>query len=310
MTDITGASTDTTDPTTPMDANLSRRAFVAISTSAAAVASTGGPVLAADATLGQTHPPLVAEDDPDIIVERPQLDRPGGAIDAYAAYPRGAVKTTPGVVVVQHIWGIDTSIRDTVRRFAKAGYVSIAPDLFSRLGAPSGDGASDFSIFSPVAQKLVDDQVDGDIAAGAVWIRSRAGVAPGVRPPKIGVNGFCMGGSISLRAAVDSPQFDAAAVWYGKIRQATSALGRATEISIAYTDKVLMPIVGSFGGRDTSIPVDDVRTLQARLKVPNDLKIYDEAGHAFFDDQRQSYVASAATDGWRRTLAWFAKYLA
>lgn len=306
--------TDLTDPTIPMDANLSRGAFVAISTSAAAVGGAAtlagaAPVLAADGTLGQTHPPLIAEDDPGIVVERPHLDRPGGAIDAYAAYPRDAAKTTPGVVVVPHIWGVDTSIRDVVRRFAKAGYVAIAPNIFARLDFPNGDGATNFTLFSPLAQKLVDDQVDGDIAAGADWIRSHAGVAPSVRPPKIGVNGFCMGGTIALRASVDSPQFDAAAVWYGKIRQATSILGRATEISLAYTDKVLMPVVGSFGGRDTSIPRDDVTALQARLKVPNDLKIYDEAGHAFFDDQRQSYVASAADDGWSRTLAWFAKYL-
>ena len=301
---------DVIDPTAATDPHLSRRAFVAISTGAAAAVAGGAPALAADGTMGATHPPLVAEDDPDIVVERPRLDRPGGAIDAYAAYPRGATKTTPGVVVVQHVWGVDTSIRDVVRRFAKAGYVSIAPDLYARLGAPSGDGGTDFSIFSPIAQKLVDDQVDGDIVAGAAWIRSRAGVGSDVRPPKVGVNGFCMGGSIALRASVDSRQFDAAAVWYGKIRQATSPAGRATEISMAYTDKVLMPIVGSFGGRDTSIPADDVHTLAARLRVESDLKIYDEAGHAFFDDQRQSYVASAAADGWRRTLAWFGKHLA
>jgi carboxymethylenebutenolidase len=299
---------DLTDPTIPMDDSLSRRAFVALSAVAAAAAS-AAPALASDSALGQTHPPLVAEDDPDIVVERPHLDRPGGAIDAYAAYPRGAVKTTPGVVVVQHVWGVDTSIRDVIRRFAKAGYVSVAPNLYSRLDAPSGDGATDFAPFSAVSQKLVDDQVDGDIVAGAVWIRNRAGLGPDVRPPKVGVNGFCMGGSIALRATVDSPQFDAAAVWYGKIRQATNVEGHATDISLGYADNVLMPIVGSFGGRDSSIPADDIRALHARLTVPNDLKIYDEAGHAFFDDQRKSYVASAATDGWNRTLAWFAKYL-
>jgi len=301
---------DANDPTIPMDANLSRRAFVALSSTVAVVAGAGGtPVMAGDVKLGQTHPPFVAEDDPDIIVERPNLDRPGGAIGAYAAYPRNAMKTTPGVVVVPHIWGVDTSIRDVVRRFAKAGYVSISPNIFSRLNPPDGDGASDFAQFSPLPQRLVDDQVDGDIAAGAVWIRARAGTSPDARPPKVGVNGFCMGGSIALRATVDSPQFDAAAVWYGQIRQATSVKGRATEISMAYTDNVLMPIVGSYGGRDTSIPADDVRSLAARLKVPNDLKIYDEAGHAFFDDQRQSYVASAASDAWARTLDWFGKHL-
>jgi carboxymethylenebutenolidase len=299
---------DVEDPTKPMDANLSRRAFVAMSAGAAAV-TTISAASAADDALGRFHAPLVPEDDPGLIVERPRLDRPGGAIDAYSARPRDAGPSTPGVVVVQHVWGVDAQIRDVVRRFAKAGYVTVAPDLYGRLTPPNGDAATDFTLFSPLAQKLVDDQVDGDIAAGARWIRQRAGVGADARPPKVGVTGFCMGGSITVRASVDSPQFDAAAVWYGKIRQATSADGRATAISLAYGDHVLMPLLGSFGGRDTSIPADDIRALQTRLKVPNDLKIYDEAGHAFFDDQRDRYVASAATDAWTRTLSWFATYL-
>lgn len=301
---------DTVDPTQESRTEMSRKAFVAIST--AAVASTAAaPAIAASggATLGETHPPLAPEDDPAISIEHPKLDRPGDAIDAYAAYPRDAETTTPGIVVVQHIWGVDTQIRDVVRRFAKAGYVAIAPDLYSGLGAPNGDGLSDYTVFSPFAAKLVDAQVDGDIASGATWIRTRARVAADARPPKVGVIGFCMGGSITIRASVDSPQFDAASVFYGKIRQATSTDGPVTAISIAYGDHVLVPLLGSFGGRDASIPTDDVRALRPRLKVPNDLKIYDEAGHAFFDDQRGRYVDSAAQDAWMRTLAWFERYL-
>jgi carboxymethylenebutenolidase len=301
---------DTVDPTQPSRIEMSRKAFVTLSTAVVASAA-AQPAIAAtsDSSLGRAHAPLVPEDDPAIATERPTLDRPGGAIDAYAAYPRDADAAIPGVVVVQHIWGVDTQIRDVVRRFAKAGYIAIAPDLYSRMKAPSGDGLTDYTVMSPFAAKLVDAQADGDIAAGATWIRARARVGPDARPPKIGVTGFCMGGSITIRASVDSPQFDAAAVWYGKIRQATSADGPATAISLAYGDKVLMPLLGSFGGRDASIPADDVRAIQPRLKVPNDLKIYDEAGHAFFDDQRERYVDSAAQDAWKRTLSWFGRYL-
>ena len=299
---------DIVDPTQAKDINLSRRAFVALSTGAAAAGSFNA-ARAADMALGQVHAPLVAENDAAIVVERPNLERPGGSIDAYAAYPRDASRTTPGVVVVQHIWGVDTQIRDVVRRFAKAGYVSVAPNLYARFNAPPGDGLTDYTAFGPFAQKLVDAQVDGDVLAGAAWIRKRAGESVDARPPKVGVTGFCMGGSIALRASVDSPQFDAAAIWYGKVRQAASSDGPATPIALDYADEVRMPFLGSYGGRDTSIPVDDVRALQTRLKVPNDIKIYDEAGHAFFDDQRKSYVASAAVDAWDRTLAWFDKYL-
>src|SRR5579859_6131240 len=145
---------DVEDPTAPMDANLSRRAFVAMSAGAAAV-TTIHAAAAADVPLGRFHPPLVPEDDPALIVERPRLDRPDGAIDAYAARPCDAGPSTPGVVVVQHVWGVDAQIRDVVRRFAKAGYVTIAPDLYGRLKPPNGDAATDFTLFSPLAQKLV-----------------------------------------------------------------------------------------------------------------------------------------------------------
>jgi len=83
-------------------------------------------------------------------------------------------------------------------------------------------------------------------------------------------------------------------------------------MALAYADEIRTPVCGSFGERDTSIRGDDVRALARKLKalgIPNDIKVYAEAGHAFFDDQRASYVASAATDAWMRTLAFFAKYL-
>jgi len=105
-----------------------------------------------------------------------------------------------------------------------------------------------------------------------------------------------MGGGIALRVAVGSNAFDACAIWYGKV-------------TVAEADALKIPMAGSYGARDTSIPADGVREFQARLRVPSDVKIYPEAGHAFFDDRRNSYVPSAAEDAWMRTTAWFATYL-
>ena len=299
---------DLTDPDTSTNADLSRRTFLGVAAGAAALGATMTHVLADDQRFGTFHDPIVKEDDPDINVERAALARRDGSISAYAAYPRAVSKTTPGVVIAQHVWGVDAHIRDVVRRFAKAGYVTIAPDLYARFNAPSGDSATDFTIFRDYAQKLVDAQVDGDLEAAALWIRARVGSGPAQRPPKIGVTGFCMGGAIALRQSVDSQAYDAAAIWYGKVRLGPSG-GPPTEMSLAYADEIRVPLLGSFGARDSSIPVEDVRALQARLKVPNDVKIYENAGHAFFDDQRSAYVASAAADAWNRTLAWFARYL-
>lgn len=300
------------DPSGSTALELGRRAFIGMSVGAAALGATLSGALASVADMGKPHPPLVAEDDPGIHVERPQLRREQRVIDAYAAYPQTHDVTTPGIVIAQHIWGVDAQIRDTVRRLAKAGFVTIAPDLYAGLGAPSGDGATDHRPFADVAAKLVDAVVDGDIMSGATWIRARVGARAFQRPPKIGVMGFCMGGGIALRAAVDDARaFDAAVIFYGKVRWGATNPddGPATEMALAYTDDLHLPLMGQFGERDTGIKADDVRAMRARLKVPNDIKIYPEAGHAFFDDTRDRYVASAAADAWTRTLRWFGTYL-
>jgi carboxymethylenebutenolidase len=300
------------DPTTSTAAQLGRRAFIGLSAVAAAGGAGAVRALAQDTQLGKPHPPFVPEDDPQITVERPQLTGAQGTIEAYAAFPKDNTVRTPGIVIAQHIWGVDAQIRDTVRRLAKAGFVTIAPDLYWGLGAPNGDGATDHTPFAAVAAKLVDAVVDDDLRVAAAWVRSRVGQGPLQRPPRVGVMGFCMGGSIALRAAVDDTNvFDAAVVFYGKVRW--GALneddGPATEMALAWTDELKVPLMGQFGARDTSIKPDDVRAMQAKLRVPNDVKIYDEAGHAFFDDTRARYVQSAAEDAWKRTLAWFYTYL-
>lgn len=278
------------DPTQSTDPRVRRATFVGATAAAAAGTAVLGTAFA-QSDLGQSHPPIVAENDPAIVVEHVELQTPDGAIPAYAAAPKGATATTPCVVVVMAIWGVDVSIRDVVRRFAKAGFAAIAPDLYGRLGAPSGDGVSDISIFRPLAQKLQRPQAAADIKTAAQWLKARHSNA------RIGVTGFCMGGTIALRQAIDNASvFSADAVWYGNVADIDPAA-------------IHMPIVGNYGERDTGIPAADVRAFQAKLQVPNDIVIYPEAGHAFFDDQRRSYVASAAEDAWRRTLAFFTKYL-
>jgi len=301
---------DNIDPSRSTAADLNRKAFVRLG-AGVTLLGPAAAVLAAGEEYGKPHPPIVSERDRDIYVSHVTLPRPDVALPAYAAAPRKSTATTPGVVVCQHVWGVDANIRDIVRRLAKTGYVAIAPALYERFkDVPSGDGATDSKPFQALAAQLQDAQVDGDTAAGAAWIRQRVNAAEQQRPPKIGVIGFCGGGAIALRASVDDPTFDAAVIFYGKVRCGQSNDGPITDMALAYTDKIRVPLMGNYGARDTGILPDDVREMSKRLTVPHDVKIYDEAGHAFFDDTRVSYVASAADDAWTRTLAWFTKYLA
>jgi carboxymethylenebutenolidase len=279
------------DPTQPASEKLNRRAFVEVSAATAAVAGATPAALAQESQLGQPHPPLVAENDPAITIEHVKLERPNAVVPAYAAWPSGAGPGTPSVVVSMHLWGVDTSIRDVVRRYAKAGFAAIAPDLYARYGAPGGDGSSDSAVFRPYAKQLDRSLYAGDIRAAALWLSTKF---PGT---KIGLTGFCMGGHIAWNAAIDDASlFSVVAPFYGAVEGVDPKA-------------ITIPVCASFGGRDTGIPPADVRAFAAALAVPNDIRIYDEAGHAFFDDQRKSYVASAAADAWKRSLACFDKYV-
>ena len=281
------------DPSNSTSLAVSRKGFVALSSGAAFAGASLARAAAQSMELGKVHPPLVPEDDPAIVAAwiPKGNDLP---VRTYTARPKSIATAMPGVVMSLHIWGVDTTYRDIARRLAKDGYVVAIPDLFEPLGAPSGDDATDYSVFLPYAKKLQPADVDAAFRAGAQWIHALAPAA------KVAVMGYCMGGTIAWRQTLEGAAvFSAGAIWYG---DPSHILPRAAEIRI--------PVYGSFGERDTGIPAATVREVEAALKVPHDIKIYPEAGHAFFDDQRQSYVPSAANDAWERLTNFFAKYLA
>jgi carboxymethylenebutenolidase len=274
------------DPTQAASERLNRRFFVGISAAATLAAPS-----AAFAEESAPGPASIPENDPAIVAQWIGLSRPDTDVRAYAAWPKGAGPHTPSVVVIMHVWGVDTSIREVVRRLAAGGFAAIAPDLYARFGAPSGDGSTDYTIFRPYSKRLDRAQYAGDIRAAADWLAQK------FVGTKTAIMGFCMGGHVALLAAIDdADRFAAVCPCYGSVEGVDPAAIR-------------MPLCGSYGARDTSIPADSVREFAAALKVPNDVKIYDNAGHAFFDDHRPSYVESAAEDAWKRIIAFFNRYL-
>jgi carboxymethylenebutenolidase len=294
---------DLIDPTIPANAAFNRRVFVGLGAGAAALGSTIAGALAQADGFGQPHAPIVAENDPAIVVARPPLVRPDATIDSYAAWPVNFTPATPGLVLVQAIWGVDAQLRDTVRRYAKEGFICIAPALFARQHPPSGDGVTDISLFRPLASALDTSQVKGDLLAGRDWIRTKAVAS------RVGISGFCMGGGITIREIIGDSDYTAAVAFYGDVLQGGARDATVTPDTFAYAKKITTPLMGNYGERDPSIRPADVRMMFAQLPVPHDAKIYPEAGHAFFDDTRASYVASAASDAWTRTLGWLHRYL-
>jgi carboxymethylenebutenolidase len=221
---------------------------------------------------------------------------------AYDARPDG--EPIGGVVVVQEAFGVNDHIEDVTRRFADAGYRAIAPHLFHR----SGDATIPYDELEKVMQHmaaLVAEDILADIDASVAYLGDS-----GLESARVGIVGFCMGGSVTAYVA-ERRRLGAAVSFYGGgVSQGRFGMPPLVQLAPGFQT----PWLGLYGGEDQGIPVEDAEALRAaagRSPVPTDLVLYADAGHGFHCDQRpESYNAAAAADGWERTLSWFAEHLA
>ena len=209
----------------------------------------------------------------------------------------------PVVLVVQEIFGVHEHIKDICRRFAKAGYYAIAPELYFR----QGDVARLKSIdeIRPIVAKVPDAQVMADLDA-AVNFAQESGKGD---VAKLGITGFCWGGRIVWLYAEHSKQLKAGAAWYGRLVGEPSENQPKHPVNIAAD--LNAPVLGLYGGKDQGIPLDTVeqmRTALQKAKVDAEIVVYPNAPHAFLADYRPSYVEADAKDAWQKMLAWFKRY--
>lgn len=226
-----------------------------------------------------------------------------GTIPAYRAMPATGT-AFPVVLVVHEIFGVHEHIKDMCRRFAKLGYMAIAPELYARQGDAS-KLATAAEITSQISSKVPDAQVLSDLDASVAWAKA-SGKAD---TAKLGITGFCWGGRIVWLYVAHNPEVKAGVAWYGRLVGETSALQPRHPIDIASTLKV--PVLGLYGGADQGIPQDSVEKMRAALKAagnPSEIIVYPDTPHAFNADYRPSYRKEAADDGWKRLQAWFRKY--
>ena len=223
-----------------------------------------------------------------------------GEIPAYYARPKGA-GPFPTVLVVQEIFGVHEHIKDVCRRFAKQGYLAVAPALYAREGDVSK--MSDIGeIMSKVVSKVPDAQVMQDLDATAVWAKAECKGDTG----RLGITGFCWGGRIVWLYAEHNPDLKAGVAWYGRVVGDTDDLHPKNPIDLV--SELKCPVLGLYGGKDQGIPVaslDKMREAAKQAGKTVDLQVYPEAGHGFNADYRPSYDEAAAKDGWQRCLAWF-----
>ena len=226
-----------------------------------------------------------------------------GEIPAYRAMPDKG-KHFPVVLVVQEIFGVHEHIKDLCRRFAKAGYLAVAPELFARQGDVSK--ISDWKqIFAEVVSKVPDAQVMSDLDATIAW----AGKSSSGDVKRVAVTGFCWGGRIVWLYAAHNPQLKAGVAWYGRIKGDTSELQPRYPIDVAADLKA--PVLGLYGGKDQGIPLADVDAMRAALAAaqkPSEIVVFPEAQHGFLADYRPSYSERDAKEGWAKCLAWFREH--
>jgi carboxymethylenebutenolidase len=220
-------------------------------------------------------------------------------VPVYRAQPEGKTGL-PVVLVISEIFGVHEHIADVARRFAKLGYLALAPDLFVRQGDPSKEPTiADLS--RNIIAKTPDAQVMADLDAVVAWAKANGG-----NGDKIGITGFCWGGRITWMYCAHNPSLKAGVAWYGRLMGESNAMTPTHPIDIAATLKV--PVLGLYGLKDTGITQESITVMKAALaKGPNKstFVVYPNSGHAFHADYRPSYVEADAKDGFGRLLAWF-----
>lgn len=214
-----------------------------------------------------------------------------GGISGYLAKPSGS-GPWPGLIVIQEWWGLDPQTKSIADRFAEAGYLAFAPDLYHGELAKLGDGQTATTLvqkYGPGAAAELDKAYDAFKGLPEC-------------DGKVGSVGFCFGGRMSLELGLDRP-LDAVCTFYGGgMQQLFERL-----------DQIKAPVLGLYGDQDHSIPagaIEEFDQILDRAGVEHEVVVYPNSGHAFFrDSDPNAYRPEAARDAWERVTKFFKKNL-
>jgi carboxymethylenebutenolidase len=198
----------------------------------------------------------------------------------------------PAVIVIHEWWGLNDWVKEQASQLAGQGYVALAVDLYRGKVATTPEMAHE------IMRGVPEDRAKRDLHAAFAFLQSQ----PNVKKDRIGSIGWCMGGGYSLDVALQEPDLAATVINYGHLATDVDAL-----------KKINAPILGSFGGQDHGISPDDVHKFEQAMKQLGkkvDIKIYNDAGHAFENpNNKDGYRASDAADAWKRTVDFLAMTL-
>lgn len=244
------------------------------------------------------NPTAIAQVEPAISVTTQQVNYAtvdGKTVKGYLARPKSTSHSLPGIIVINEWWGLNDNIKSMTRRLAGEGYQALAVDLYN----------GQVAISPAKARQLTQSVQQNAATAKANLQQAYEYLVKEQQAPKVGVIGWCFGGSWSLQTALLFPQdIDATVIYYG------GEIGKATAQELS---TLQMPILGIFGAEDESIPIAQVRQFKNLLNQLNkkaDIQIYENAGHAFANPSGERYVPEAAEKAWAETVQFLAQNLA
>jgi carboxymethylenebutenolidase len=227
------------------------------------------------------------------------LETADGSMKAFQVLPESD-SPAPAVIVAQEAFGVNEHIRDVCRRFAREGYVALAPDMYHRSGDMLAFAYDDPARRAPFSQ-LTNEGIESDVNAAIAHL----GDLPEADPGRIGIAGFCVGGFMAFLAACRTDVATAICFYGGGIVNPREGL--KLEPLLLEADRIKVPVLCLFGEKDASIPLAEVEAIRSRLAMQpreHEVHVYPGAEHGFFCDERGSYDAEAADDAWRRTVQW------
>lgn len=234
----------------------------------------------------------VEPDDPDIEVSEVEVPGEEGAIRAYQARP-SSEGTFAAILLIHENRGLKEHTRDVARRFAKLGYTGLAVDLLSRTGG--SDQFADEAEATTAISELDQGGVISDLKSSATWLQDQAYV----QGDRIGAVGWCWGGGQTWRLATEEPRLNAGVAFYGP------------NPPIEAVPNIQAAMLGIYGGEDVRITDQEPELEEALASAGKtyEMKVFDGANHAFFNDTGERFDPEAAEQAWSDTLNWFNEHL-
>ena len=214
----------------------------------------------------------------------------GGTAPGYLATPEDK---GPGVVVLQEWWGLEPHIQDVCDRFAREGFLALAPDLFRGETTDQPDEAQQKMMAMSMEQAEKDMRGAVDYVAEHEQFEGRG----------VGSVGFCLGGGLAVWAATANPKVKASVSYYYVMPHGKPDFSN-----------IQGPVLGHFGTADDFVSVDDAKALEEEIRTAGnevEFHFYEDAGHAFFNDTNRlgTYHEDHAKTSWERTVGFFREHL-